>query len=97
MYQDNPLLETCDFGFMSELNVTEVVTQLLENNLTHLESLRAGLERTSNKDIGDVRQFGDTMAASLLVGVEQTVDYGDLLRVIAEFKNGIASRRVAAA
>ena len=74
----------------------EVLTQVMENNLTQLESLRSGLERAHMKDIDDVRTFGDTFAGSLLTGVEDRFDYDDLLDLIREFKDGIARRRLAA-
>lgn len=74
----------------------DLTTRILENNLSQLDSLRASIERAGMKDIFDVRDYGDSMAASLFVGCEGTITYHCLLDVIEHFKNGIASRRVAA-
>lgn len=72
-----------------------LLTRTLENNLAALESLRAGIERAQRKDINDVRDFGDTPAASLFVGVESDIDYEDLLDLIDEYKFGVAKRHLA--
>jgi hypothetical protein len=71
-----------------------VLTQVLENVLTHMVSLQSGLEKT-NKGVVDVREYGDTFAGTLLAGVEESFDYYDLLGLIKEFKDGIARRRTA--
>lgn len=77
------------------LDVEKVVTQMLENNLGYLDSLRRSIELVSRKNISDVREFGDTLAASVLAGVEETIGYDGLLDIIAEMKDGIAFRRMA--
>lgn len=79
------------------LDIDDVITQVLENNITHLESLRSSIERAQRKSIYDVREFGDTYAASLFVGVEERVSYDDLLKLIKTMRVGLAARRVAAA
>lgn len=80
------------------LDLPRTVTQVLENNLTHLESLRASIETARQKhEIDDVRDFGDTMGGQLLRGVEDEVDYTDLVKLITHIKDGIAQRRVALA
>ena len=75
--------------------VQDLLTRTLENNLLALEALRADLDRTGNKDIGDVREYGRTAAGELLHGFEEAVDYDDLLGLIAEFKRGLAHRHLA--
>lgn len=75
--------------------VQALLTRTLKNNLLALESLRASIERAQRKDIRDVRDFGDTMAASLFVGVESDIDYEDLLDLIDEYELGLAQRQVA--
>ena len=77
------------------LDVEKVVTQMLENNLGYLDTLRRSIERVNRKGIDEVREFGDTLAASVLAGVEETISYDGLLDIIAEMKNGIAYRRIA--
>lgn len=80
------------------LDLPRVVTQILENDLTYLESLRSGIEAARQKhEIDDVRDFGDTMGGQLLRGVEDEVDYTDLVKLITHIKDGIAQRRVALA
>ena len=72
-----------------------ILTTLLETNLSHLDDLRATLERTNRKNIDDVREVNG-WGADLLRGVEGRISYADLLRLIREFRDGIAHRRVAA-
>ena len=73
-----------------------MLTRVLKNNLTALESLRASIERAQRKSMDDVREFGDTMGSAMLLGVEETVSYDDLLDLIAEMEMGLAKRAVAA-
>lgn len=77
------------------LDVEKVVTQMLENNLGYLDSLRRSIEMVNRKGIDEVREFGDTLAASVLAGVEETISYDGLVDLIAEMKDGIAFRRMA--
>lgn len=77
------------------LDVEKVITQMLENNLGYLDNLRRSIELVNRKGIEEVRQFGDTLAASVLAGVEETITYDGLVDLIAEMKDGIAFRRMA--
>lgn len=76
------------------LDPSALTTRILENNLDALESLRAAIERKGMKDVTDVRDFGDMLGHTLLVGIEHTVTYDDLVNLIEHFRNGIASRRI---
>jgi len=73
------------------------ITQILDNNISYLDSLRRSLESTNNKAIHDVRLYGDTVAAAMLSGFEGTVGYENLVDIIDDMKAGVARRRVALA
>lgn len=76
-------------------DVDALTTRVLEVNLGHLEDLRATLERTNRKTIRDVREVAG-WGADLLVGIETTISYQNLVALINEFRDGIAARRMAA-
>lgn len=74
--------------------VPDIVTRILENNLTYLEQLRAGLDRAGMKGIEDIKDWGDSVAHSLVFGFEDAISYDTLLYVIEHFKDGLAARRL---
>jgi hypothetical protein len=76
------------------LQPEDVITQVLENNLRHLDGLRRHLEGANQKGIDDVREAGDTTASDVLAGVEQRIRYSDLVKVVDAMKDGIAARRM---
>ena len=77
-------------------NIEAAITQALENNVKWLESLRDDIGGAQRRhEIADVRSFGNTMAASLLVGIEDHIAYDDLVKLIAQMRTGIARRRLA--
>lgn len=86
-----------DFSFLLAryIDLDDVVTQMLENVTGHLDALRNDIEVTRSKAIVDVRSYGNSMARTLLAGVEESITYVDLVAIIAEMKTGIAVRRVA--
>lgn len=77
--------------FLRGINVDDVVTQILENNLLEISELRRDLERANLKSIFDVRL---RRATPVLEGFEGTITYEGLVDIIDELKDGIALRRV---
>ncbi len=89
-------LSGLSFSFYKEkFDPEAVISQMLDNNLATLESLRVVAENTFQKDRSEVRLFGHP-ASALLSGIEKSVSYHDLVEVINAMKAGIARRRAAA-
>lgn len=72
-----------------------VITQVLENVVGFLDSARRDLESTNRKGGYDVRErIGNSMATTLLAGVEEVVTYNDLVKLVDDMRLGLARRRV---
>lgn len=79
------------FEIRRALDVERAITQVLENTLHDLESLRAEVERLGLKDTPDVREI---RAVEVLRGIDEAVDYIDLVDLVQAMKDGLARRRV---
>lgn len=77
------------------VDVDAVITRILINVSSDIESTRAALERSGRKVIDDVRDASETVGTLLLRGVETEIDYDSLVKINDALLKGIARRQVA--
>lgn len=72
----------------------QLISNVLDRTIDQLEYLRSAIERAQRKDIRDVRDFGETAASSLFIGVEDRITYYDLIKLISAMRQGMSQRRL---
>ena len=72
----------------------QLISNVLDRTIDQLEYLRSAIERAQRKDIRDVRDFGETSASSLFIGVEERITYYDLIKLISKMRQGMSQRRL---